>query len=67
MSDDRHQDHGRSALHRELQEASRLAAAGRIAVAQNLARVYDEVLEAPLPEELSALVRRLEAQEAGRH
>ncbi len=66
MSTDRHPDHTRLAPHGELQEVVRLAAAGRLAVARNLMRVYDEVLDEPLPEELAALVERLEAREAKR-
>ena len=46
-----------------MQEARRIAAANKAAVARNLARLYDEVLEAPLPEDLTALVQRLEAKE----
>ena len=50
-----------------LQEAQRLAPANKAAVARNLARLYGEVLEAPLPDDLAALIERLETQEAGRH
>lgn len=63
MSNDLRRDRDRSAPCGELLEALRLAAAGRIAAARNLARLYNEVLEAPLPEELTALVQRLEAKE----
>ena len=35
----------------------------RIAIAQNLIRIYRQVLEEPVPAELLDLVRRLEAQE----
>ncbi len=64
MGTDHHPNHTRLAPHGELQEVMRLAAAGRIAVAQHLVRLYDEVLDEPLPEELAALVKRLEVREA---
>jgi anti-sigma factor NepR-like protein len=48
-----------------LQEARRLAAANNAAVARNLARLYGEVLDAPLPDDLAALIRRLETRKAG--
>jgi hypothetical protein len=35
----------------------------RIAIAQNLIRIYRQVLEEPVPAELLDLVRRLEAEE----
>ena len=35
----------------------------RIAVSQNLVRIYREVLEEPVPAELAALLARLEAHE----
>ncbi len=38
----------------------------RIAIAQNLARIYREVLEQPVPQQLLELVTRLEAQQRGR-
>ena len=64
MSINRHPNQAQLTPDGELQEVVRLAAAGRIAVARNLMRVYDEVLGEPLPEELAALVERLEAREA---
>ncbi len=66
MSTNRHPNQAQLTPDGELQEVVRLAAAGRIAVARNLMRVYDEVLGEPLPEELAALVERLEAREAKR-
>src|SRR3712207_2281369 len=56
MSNAHRQDRDCSAPCGEIQEALRLAAAGRIAVARDLAHLYDELLEPPLPEELSAHV-----------
>ena len=38
----------------------------RLGIARNLARLYREVLEEPLPPELAALLRRLEATERTR-
>jgi hypothetical protein len=38
----------------------------RIAIAQNLIRIYRQVLEEPVPAELLDLVRRLEAEEKRR-
>lgn len=35
----------------------------RIAIAQNLIRIYRQVLEEPVPAELLDLVRRLEAEQ----
>jgi len=35
----------------------------RMAIAQNLIRIYRQVLEEPVPAELLDLVRRLEAEE----
>ncbi len=37
----------------------------RIAIAQNLVRIYREVLEEPVPPHLLDLLARLEAQERG--
>jgi hypothetical protein len=47
-----------------LQEVRRLAA-NNAAVARNLARLYGEVLDAPLPDDLAALIQRLETRKAG--
>jgi hypothetical protein len=38
----------------------------RIAIAQNLIRIYRQVLEEPVPAELLDLMRRLEAEEKRR-
>ncbi len=37
----------------------------RLAVARNLARIYTEVLEAPLPEALRYLLHKWEASDTG--
>jgi hypothetical protein len=47
-----------------LQEAGRLAAAGRTAIGRTMAQRLKEVLDEPLPEELAALIERLKASEA---
>ena len=60
-----HGKDGRPVPEGALQEVRRLAAANKAAVAQNLARLYGEVLNAPLPDDLAELIQRLEAQEAG--
>jgi len=39
----------------------------RIAIAQNLVRIYREVLEEPVPSHLLDLLARLEVQENGYH
>ncbi len=38
----------------------------RLAVAQNLVRIYRQVLEQPVPQHLIDLIARLEAQENSR-
>lgn len=38
----------------------------RIAIAQNLVRIYRQVLEEPVPPQLLDLVRRLEVQDGRR-
>ena len=38
----------------------------RIAIAQNLARIYQDVLHEPIPPKLLELVMRLEAREKAR-
>lgn len=39
-----------------------MKATSKLQVAQNLVRIYREVLELPVPAELKALIRRLEAE-----
>lgn len=64
---DPHPKDGRSAPEGKAQEVQRLAAANKAAIARNLARLYGEVLDAPLPDDLAELIQRLEAQETNRH
>jgi hypothetical protein len=39
-----------------------MRAGSKLEVAQNLVRIYREVLELPVPAELDALVKRLQAE-----
>ncbi len=47
---------GRSVPEGNMQEVQRLAAANKAVVARNLAHLYDEVLDAPLPDDLAELI-----------